>query len=266
MHVAISPVSKTMAFHRSWICDIPVDTVTVDQLITAMIQWSRPGSVPRYVCYVNAHVHNLARRSRELRDILCSSALCYPDGAGVVWAARLGGAQIARRITAADFLPRIVQELHLRQRRVFLLGGKPGVAQETANALAVRVPGFEPVGIEHGYFSTVNVDRVLNQIHTAQPDLLIVGMGTPQQERFVAQYLPPLRVPLTWSVGALFDYEAGEERRCPAWMGNRGLEWLFRLAMNPRGMASRYLLGNPKFVAAILRDKLFRNDVQSQLP
>lgn len=258
MQISKPRIAHTLS-KRYAICDVPVDSVTVDQLIKAMIQWSQPGSDSRYICYVNAHVHNLARRSHKLREILRASSICYPDGAGVVWASRLWGVDVSTRVTGADFLPQLVHELHRRGRRIYFLGGKPGVAQKTAEALAARIHGFQPAGMAHGYFRSADIGQVIDAVRSSKPDLLIVGMGTPQQEHFVAEYLNALSVPLTWVVGALFDYQAGEERRCPVWMGNLGLEWMFRLCMNPRRMAGRYILGNPRFVAAVLSHRLRRD-------
>jgi exopolysaccharide biosynthesis WecB/TagA/CpsF family protein len=161
-------------------------------------------------------------------------------------------------MTGADFFPSLIRQLVARDRRVFFLGGKPGVAQRTADALATQVPGFQPVGIAHGYFDEADSPRLVAQIQAANTDLLVVGLGSPRQERWISSNLKTMSIPLTWAVGALFDYAAGEERRCPRWMGEHGLEWLFRLAVNPRRMAKRYLWGNPQFVASILGAKRSR--------
>jgi N-acetylglucosaminyldiphosphoundecaprenol N-acetyl-beta-D-mannosaminyltransferase len=120
------------------------------------------------------------------------------------------------------------------------------------------VPGFQVVGALDGYFDACRQLAVLDEITDARPDLLVVGMGTPRQERWAAEHASCLRVPLTWTVGALFDYAGGRERRCPPWMGNHGLEWLFRFCMQPRRMAARYLVGNPLFVSAVVRQSLYQ--------
>jgi N-acetylglucosaminyldiphosphoundecaprenol N-acetyl-beta-D-mannosaminyltransferase len=170
----------------------------------------------------------------------------------VVWAARRNGIDLAGRMTAADFFPEYLRRFTASGRRVFLLGGAPGVAERAVAHLHREIPEFEPAGWHHGYLSEALDRQVIDQIQAAKTDILLVGMGSPQQERWIAKHRTQLNVPLVWAVGALFDYSAGVERRCPKWMGNSGLEWLYRLGQQPRKMAARYLLGNPKFVWQVL--------------
>ncbi len=240
--------------HRVTISGVPVDAMTARLFIETVGHWSASNGPQRYICYVNAHVHNLARRDVTLQRILQGASICYADGAGVVWAARRFGLPLEKRMTAADFFPELIAHLHQLKRRVYFVGGEPGVAEATATSLATQFPGFAPVGIDHGYWSQDETPALIDRINSAQSDLLILGMGSPLQELWIEKYRSRLQVPLIWSVGALFDYRAGRERRCPPWMGDRGLEWLYRLGVNPRRMASRYLLGNPKFVWAVSRE------------
>jgi N-acetylglucosaminyldiphosphoundecaprenol N-acetyl-beta-D-mannosaminyltransferase len=243
-------------FQRLSICGVPVDHVTVDQLIDSFLQWSRSGQPTRHVCYVNAHVHNLARRDESLRSALHESAICYADGASVVWASRWLGDHLPGRMTGADFVGPLMDRLAAKHRRLFFLGGRPGIAETTARKLTAEISGASPVGCAHGYFPDSAVQDVIRSINRARPDVLIVGMGSPRQERWIAEHRASLKVPLIWAVGALMDYRAGKERRCPPWMGDRGLEWLFRLVMNPRRMAGRYVVGNPSFVCSVLLSRL----------
>jgi N-acetylglucosaminyldiphosphoundecaprenol N-acetyl-beta-D-mannosaminyltransferase len=249
----------TVSFQRLSICGVPVDRITVDQLVESFVAWSRPEAPTRYVCYVNAHVHNLARRDATLRRVLQQSAMCYADGASIVWASRWLGGQLPCRITGADFLRDLMARWVACQRRIYFLGGKPGVAEQTARTLAAEVNGFDPVGISHGFFADSASPDIVRAINAAQPDVLVVGMGSPRQEKWIAAHCMSLNVPLVWAVGALLDYNAGEERRCPQWMGEHGLEWLFRLAMNPRRMARRYLVGNPSFICSVFLSRLRGN-------
>lgn len=248
--------SATCGFSRSEICGVPVDRIHLDQFLTALTELTRPGGEPEYVCYLNVHVHNLARRDALLRSVLQRACIVYPDGAGISWAARWLGHPVGPRMTAADFLPQVVQIMHALERRVYLLGGRPGVAEACAQALSRDVPGWYPAGIHHGFFTNEQRDRLVEKIVAAKPDLLVVGLGTPRQEVWVAEHLKQFGVPCVWCVGALFDYWAGVERRCPAWMGQQGLEWLYRLACQPKKMASRYLLGNPAFVFAVAQQRM----------
>ena len=182
--------------------------------------------------------------------------MCYADGASIVWASRLLGGRLPGRLTGADFLRELAGHWVSSQRRIYFLGGRPGVAESTARTLAGEVEGFDPIGISHGYFADSESRNVVDAVNAARPDVLVVGMGSPRQEKWIAEHRSSLNVPLIWAVGALLDYNAGEERRCPQWMGEHGLEWLFRLAMNPRRMAARYLVGNPSFICSVFLSRL----------
>ena len=171
------------------------------------------------------------------------------------------GLAIARRPIAGSpdrcgFFTRAGWHWVSSQRRIYFLGGRPGVAESTARTLAGEVEGFHPIGISHGYFADSESRNVVDAVNAARPDVLVVGMGSPRQEKWIAEHRSSLNVPLIWAVGALLDYNAGEERRCPQWMGEHGLEWLFRLAMNPRRMAARYLVGNPSFICSVFLSRL----------
>jgi N-acetylglucosaminyldiphosphoundecaprenol N-acetyl-beta-D-mannosaminyltransferase len=246
--------------NRILLSGVPVDPVTPEELADTLVAWSdqaRPrNEPPKHISYVNAHVHNLARANNALRSTLRNTSLCYADGASVVWACRRFGANIPPRLTAADFLPNVLRSLTEADRRVFFLAGAPNIANRAIASLQESVPNFSPAGIHHGYFAEDESSQVVAEINAARPDVLIVGMGTPRQELWVDAYRDTLQVPVVWTVGALLDYFAGTEKRCPRWMGDNGLEWLYRLMMHPRRMASRYLIGNPQFVAAMLRGKL----------
>ncbi len=233
------------------LCGVPVDRVDHSDLFDRAVELCREPT-PSTISYVNAHVHNLARRDDRLQKFLSDTSVCYADGASIVWGCRHQGFSLPGRLTAADFLPALLARMRDEGLRVYLLGSKPGVAEKATETLQSQVAGWEPAGVHHGYVSDKLTTRVVAEIRDSQPHLLIVGMGTPRQEAWVADNLNQLGVPLVWTVGALFDYFAGQESRCPKWMGDRGLEWCYRLAMQPGRMAGRYLLGNPSFMWSVL--------------
>lgn len=246
---------------RLFLCDVPVDPATPERLTRAIVDWSGrrspTGEVsPVHVSYVNAHVHNLARGNQQLRAALRDTSLCYADGTSIVWACRGHGEKIPPRLTAADFFPDVIATLTDAGRRVFLLGSADGVAQRAVHVLQRSVPHFCPAGMLSGYFDLDDSPSVIRAVQAASPDVLVVGMGTPRQELWVHDHLTTLNVPVVWTVGALLDYIAGLERRCPKWMGDMGLEWFHRFLMHPRRRALRYLIGNPNFMAATMLGKL----------
>lgn len=138
---------------------------------------------------------------------------------------------------------------------LFLLGGAPGSADEAARVLCGLYPGLRVAGTAPGYAVGTEVIARINQ---ARPDVLLVGMGTPTQEKWIDAHRGELAVPVVWAVGALFDFVSGRIRRGPRWMTGHGLEWLCRLAVEPKKLWRRYLVGNPLFLWRIIREYRLR--------
>ena len=226
---------------------VGVDALTVDQLLHRIDQLAR-GGLQRQVAYVNADCLNRTVFDRRYRAILHEADLVYADGMGVVWASQLTGHPLPERITLGDVLPEVCRLAVERELRLFFLGGAPGVAQCAAQRLMATFPGLSIVGTHHGYISSQESGAVVDAINRAKPHLLLVGMGVPRQEKWLWQHREQLQVPILWGVGALFDYYAGRVPRAPRWMGRVGLEWMFRLAVEPRRLWRRYVLGNVVFL------------------
>src|SRR6202011_2227169 len=133
-------------------------------------------------------------------------------------------------------------------------GCDPGVAREAAARLHALYPRLDVVGSHHGYFEpdSPHDDRVVEDINARRPDIVLVGMGTPKQELWVERNGSRLDTEVLWTVGALFDYVSGRVPRAPGWLADNGLEWIFRLAIEPQRMWRRYLLGNPVFISRVL--------------
>ncbi|MDX2083993.1 MAG: WecB/TagA/CpsF family glycosyltransferase [Candidatus Melainabacteria bacterium] len=234
----------------------------------------RPGS--SIVGYVNVHVANTAFRLPELKAFLRRASVVYCDGAGIVWGSRLlGEPPLPTRLTAADWLFELWDVLAQANKTVYFLGGSPGVAeravgrylqqQQTEQATARPCP---VVGVHHGYIGQ-NPEleaSVLQEIERLKPDVLFVGMGTPAQERWILKNRQRLNVPVIYPIGAVADFLAGEVSRCPAWMGAVGLEWLYRLWVEPKRMFGRYVVGNPWFLARISLQALQRHWLPTPAP
>ncbi|MCL6510930.1 MAG: WecB/TagA/CpsF family glycosyltransferase [Anaerolineae bacterium] len=217
------------------------------------------------VAYVNAHGLNLAYEHPELRDFFNRTAgWVFCDGFGVKWGAQLAGLPAPYRYTPPDWIGQLCSACVAGGRSLFLLGGRPGIAEQAANALQQQHAGLKVVGTHHGHFDKRPESRenhdVLTLIEAAQPDILLVGFGMPTQEYWLRDNwdrLPAVRVALT--VGALFDYLSGSAQRAPRWMTDHGLEWAGRLVAEPRRLWRRYLIGNPLFLARVLRQRLGRS-------
>lgn len=237
--------------------DVPIDLAQPADLLRRITAWAgerEPGDPPRRVMYANAHVLNEARSDHGLRAALEAADVVYCDGYGVRLAARALEHEVPHRMTGADWVWELATLCAAQDRSVYLLGSEPGVAAEAAERLRRWAPGLDVVGHHHGFFEpgSPHDERVIEELNAHRPDIVLVGMGTPKQELWVEHNAGRLDVDVLWTVGALFDYVSGRVPRAPGWLADNGLEWIFRLAIEPQRMWRRYLLGNPVFVSRVL--------------
>lgn len=231
-----------------------------DALIAAMIrsatERTRPGERPlSTVHYANIHVLNTAFRHPPLRDQLVQGTV-YCDGSGVRLGAALLGQRLPPRLTAADWIDDFCDRAARRDVSLFLVGGADGVADRASVALRQRHPELRIAGTHHGFLDGEASGRVIAELNRARAGVVLVGMGTPVQELWVAEHRQEIEAPVVWTVGALFDFVAGAQRLAPRWLGDRHLEWLWRLASHPRRLARRYMLGNALFCLRVARQRV----------
>jgi N-acetylglucosaminyldiphosphoundecaprenol N-acetyl-beta-D-mannosaminyltransferase len=212
------------------------------------------------VMYANVHVLNSAHRTPALLHALRDADLVYCDGEGVRLAARLLGERLPARMTGADFISEMFGALAAIQARVYWLGAAPGVADRALRTLAAEHPGVSIAGARDGYFTKDGGDTeaVISALNACRADIVFVGMGTPAQELWVARYRDRISAPVVWCIGATADFVAGVQPRGPDVLTQHGLEWLARLASDPRRLWSRYVIGNPLFIARVVRSRLHR--------
>ena len=190
-----------------------------------------------------------ATHDEELRRILNASALVVPDGAGTVWAARHLGHAMPERVAGYDLAQELLRCAPAEGRRVYFFGSAPGVAEKAKAKAEQLYPGIEIVGVRNGFFSPADNAAIIAEIRAARPDLLLVALGVPKQEKWIAAHLAELDVPVAIGVGGTLDVMAGVMKRAPHWMQKAKLEWLFRGLMQPK-RAGR-LLALPKFVLKV---------------
>jgi N-acetylglucosaminyldiphosphoundecaprenol N-acetyl-beta-D-mannosaminyltransferase len=248
---------------RSELFDIPIDLGEPRDMLREITDWVGGPRPPRRVMYVNAHVVNQSRDLPALADALARADLVYCDGYGVRLAARALGLAIPHRMTGADWIWGLAAICERAGQSLYLLGSEPPVAREAAKRLRRRHPQLEVTGAHHGYFplDSPHHERVIEDINERRPDIVLVGMGTPKQELWVDRYAERLDVSVTWTVGALFDYVSGRTPRAPRWLADNGLEWIFRLGIEPRRMWRRYLLGNPVFLSRVVAEARRRREL-----
>lgn len=206
------------------------------------------------LAFCNAHVVNVAAERPEFKDCL-QEFLVLPDGVGVDLACRyLYGTPFAANLNGTDFIPALLQSID-RPLVVALLGAKPGVAERAAGRLAGRFPQhrFEVAG--HGYQSEPELHVSLARLEASRPDILLVALGNPWQELFIARRITDRHAIVAAGVGALFDFLAGDVPRAPTIIRKARAEWIFRLLVEPRRLWKRYILGNATFVARLLSSR-----------
>jgi len=204
-----------------------------------------------YICVTGVHGVMEAQQDKSLRAILNRSFLTTPDGMPMVWVGKLCGHHGMSRVYGPDYMLDMCRLSVARGYRHFLYGGNDGVAQHLAAQLRFRFPGIQIVGTYTPPFralSPVEEAGLAALVAAAKPDIFWVGLSTPKQERFMAQYIGKLDVKLMIGVGAAFDIHTGGIKDAPQWMKQSGLQWLHRLCQEPRRLWRRYCINNPKFV------------------
>ena len=213
-----------------------------------------------YVCAVAVHSLTVALDDAEMAAALRGASLVLPDGMPVVWAANILGANLRERVYGPELMLRYSERCAERGHRVWLYGGRDqGSLAQLALNLRRRHPGINIVGGYSPPFRPMTDEEeiaLVDQINDARPDVLWAGVGVPKQEKWMARMRQRLEVPVMCAVGAAFDFHAGRVSQAPGWMQQRGLEWIYRLAQEPRRLLPRYVYSNPRFVLAFARQWL----------
>ena len=218
-------------------------------------------------CGVNVDQLVKMRRDPAFRDLVSRSDLITADGTPVVWASRLLGRPLPARLPSIDLFEALLGEAAQRGWGVYLLGARAEVLEEAAEVIRRRHPILRIAGTRHGYFADAEQRDVAAEIRDAKPDLLFVAMSSPRKERFVHHNRDLLeRVPFVLGVGGALDIAAGRTRRAPRWMADAGVEWLYRLAQEPRRLAKRYLWDDMAFVGMVGREFLAERLTPSRGP
>ena len=226
------------------------------RLVIDRANQATPGA---YVCLTNVHTTVEAHHSVQLRAAVDSAFLSVPDGMPLVWILRRRDHSRTEKITGIEYIPTVAKAGLEDGTRHFFYGGAPGVAQEAGRKLQELVPGVLVVGTSSPPFADIDrwpIEELKAELDRTKPHLLWVGLGAPKQELWMARMSGTLDVPVMLGVGAGIDYLGGAKAPAPTILRHVGLEWLFRLAMEPRRLWRRYLLGNATFVFLLGRSVL----------
>ncbi|EGO62082.1 WecB/TagA/CpsF family glycosyltransferase [Acetonema longum] len=228
---------------------IKIHAVTKEEALERL-EWYIKSRTPHLIATANAEMVMFAQKDRDLADILNAADLIVPDGAGVVWAARHRGFHVPERVTGYDLTQSLLHKASLHGYRVFMLGAAPEVILAAKHKAERLYPGIQIVGIHHGFFSAADEGRIIDQICNAVPDVLLVALGVPKQEKWLYRNLQKLQVPVCMGVGGSFDVMAGSVPRAPEWMQRANLEWFFRLLRQPQRIGRMMAL--PRFAIRVL--------------
>lgn len=243
-------VSKSVKPSLS-IFGIRINNITMQQAVSWVISKNKTADKTCKIAYfVNANSINVGASKPAFVACLNQSDMTFADGSGIRMAAQSVGETVKDNVNGTDMLPLLCQQiidLDASQRpSLYLLGAKSGVAEATANNLQRDYPGLPIAGTHHGYFK--NDTNMLETINQSGASILLLAMGSPQQEMWLQQYKSQLNCQSALAVGGLFDFYSGSIPRAPIWMRELGMEWLFRLAQEPKTKFHRYVIGTPTFL------------------
>ncbi len=235
---------------RANVLGVGISALNLDSAVKVMLS-ALNQRVKGYVCVSGVHGVSEAQTDPTLRRILNEAFLNTPDGMPMVWMGRLQGFKGIDRVYGPDLMLRLCESSVAHGFKHFFYGGGAGVAEELKTRLGQRFPGLNIVGTFSPPFrplTTEEESELKALVAGLKPDIFWVGLSTPKQEKFMAEHWKSLETTMFVGVGAAFDFHAGRVRQAPRWMQRSGLEWLFRLACEPRRLWKRYLKNNPLFV------------------
>lgn len=206
------------------------------------------------VGFLNAHNANVAATDPALARAF-EESLVLPDGVGVDIASKiLHGSPFAANLNGTDFIPEFLRQIRW-SLRVGLIGAKGPNVERALARFQLECPQHRFILINDGYFSAAEEPAIVERIRTIRPDILLVAMGVPAQELWIRRNIDERHCTLAMAVGALFDFMSGAVPRAPRFVRAMRLEWLFRLMIEPVRLWRRYVLGNPMFIARVLRQR-----------
>lgn len=233
-----------------------IDNLTMQEALEAidkLIQENKSA----YVVTPNVdHIVQL-ETNKELQDVYANASLILTDGKPLLWIAKWYGTPIKEKISGSDLFPLLCKMAAEKGYKMFFLGAAEGVAAKAAENLSNRYKGLQVVGTyspPYGFEKDQEeMAKIKKMIKEANPDILIVGLGCPKQEKFIYYNREELGVPISLGLGASFDFEAGNIKRAPRWMADHGLEWMYRITQDPKRLIKRYFVDDMKVLGMVIK-------------
>lgn len=232
---------------------LPIYDTTINAAAAAIIESAKLHK-PTRIGFINAHCVNEIHKNAQYRSSLSHFDMLFADGMGMKIAARAGGFDLAENVNGTDLFPVLCEQAAANRTPIFLLGGKPGVSGDVYKRMSMNYPGLNIAGTYHGYFSgPAEEEAVIEMINRSGAEIVLVAFGVPLQEVWIEANRHRLKPAVLVGVGGLFDYYSGQVPRAPLALRRVGFEWAWRLALEPRRLWRRYVLGNVEFLARVAK-------------
>jgi N-acetylglucosaminyldiphosphoundecaprenol N-acetyl-beta-D-mannosaminyltransferase len=233
---------------RAELLGLSFDAVTMETAVARCLEFCHAPRISHTVITANASHLCMMRHDPELARACSAAHLTVADGMSVVWALRASGQPVPERVAGVDLMARLLVAAGEHQLSVYFLGAKREVVTALVEKSRVQHPSIKIAGFRDGYFGCDDHPGIVEEIRSSQADILFVGMPSPVKETWCERYRQHLDVPVIMGVGGSFDVLAGFIRRAPRWAQAAGLEWFWRLLMEPRKLWKRYLTTNTEFI------------------
>lgn len=227
------------------------DDLTMDEAVSRAMELIAEHR-SAYIVTPNPEIVWMCRKDAGLHKIIDGAALVLPDGIGIIYGAKILGRPLKEKVSGADFAEKVIEKLASQGGSVFLFGAKPGVADAAGEKLSEKYPGLKIAGAADGYFE--DDSPIIEKINAARPDMLLVCLGAPKQERWMSDNRQRLDVGIMAGLGGSLDVYAGTVKRAPESWRRLNLEWLYRLIKQPSRFAR--MLKLPAFLAAVVRQRI----------
>lgn len=248
---------------KQQILKVGISKTSYEEVVALCGQWASErktaGAAGRYICVTSVHGVIMAQDDPAIAQVLNEATIATPDGMPLVWAMRSFGVKDQQRVYGPTLMLKLCEDAARTGTRIFLYGGRDDTLRELCTKLPERFPGLSIAGSYSPPFRALTHEeneQIEELIRRADPDLLFVGISTPKQEKWMYAHRHSFPGVTMIGVGAAFDFHAGRIRQAPAWMQRNGLEWLFRLAVEPLRLWRRYLLITPRFLPLWAMQKL----------
>jgi N-acetylglucosaminyldiphosphoundecaprenol N-acetyl-beta-D-mannosaminyltransferase len=233
---------------------VRIDNLTMAEASDKIVLLAKSAE-PSQVAFVNADCVNISCKDDSYRSVLTQSKLVLADGIGIRLAGAILNQNVRENVNGTDMLPYLCTALERAGMTLYLLGGKPGIAEDASRWVAQHYPKLAIAGIQDGYFSVEEESVVLSKMRRSKPDVVLIALGCPRQEKWIAQHLGDTGAKVLIGVGGLLDFYSGRIPRAPVWVRELGMEWFYRFYQEPGRMFHRYFVGNFTFLYRVMGER-----------